>query len=161
VKPLFVGAVGVISSSLAEGRALFVGTIGLPLRRDAGTNFLHTQKLRGSRYFGVWPLSEAAKACFGRERWPKRRAVPQMFIEFEVGSPAHVAEAALELRSKGYDLLHPPRTDPWGQTVARLQTKDGLIIGISYVPWMHRRTTRRGKGTPRTRRGRRASDPPD
>lgn len=26
---------------------------------------------------------------------------------------------------------------PWGQTVARLQDPRGLLVGISYTPWMH------------------------
>ena len=29
------------------------------------------------------------------------------------------------------------RTEPWGQTVARLQSSEGAIIGISYAPSMH------------------------
>jgi hypothetical protein len=33
--------------------------------------------------------------------------------------------------------LHPARTEPWGQTVARLLTEDGLIVGISYAPPLH------------------------
>lgn len=49
MKPLFVGAVGVITSSLAEGRALYVDAIGLPLKQADGTNFLHSEKLDGSR----------------------------------------------------------------------------------------------------------------
>jgi len=152
VKPLFIGAVGVITSSLAEGRALYVDAIGLPLDQADGTNFLHSEKLGGSRYFGVWPLSEAAKTCFGSESWPAGHPVPQLFIEFEVGSPAGVAAAASELESKGYGLLHGPRTDPWGQTVARLQTKDGLLIGISYVPWMHRRARQKRRRSRALRR---------
>ncbi len=137
MKPLFVGAVGVIASTLAEGRALFVDALGLPLEQGPGANFLATDKLDGSKYFGVWPLAEAAKACFGQETWPSGRPVPQMFVELEMESPAAVQEAAAELASKGYHLLHGPRTDPWGQTVARFQTKDGLVVGVSYVPWMH------------------------
>lgn len=152
MKPLFIGAVGVITSSLAEGRALYVDAIGLPLDQADGTNFLHSEKLGGSRYFGVWPLSEAAKTCFGSESWPAGHPVPQLFIEFEVGSPAGVAAAASELESKGYGLLHGPRTDPWGQTVARLQTKDGLLIGISYVPWMHRRARQKRRRSRALRR---------
>ncbi len=92
----------------------------------------------------MWPLSEAAKACFGSESWPTGHPVPQMFIEFEMASPASVAAAALELESKGYGLLHPRAPTRRGQTVARLQTKDGLVVGISYVPWMHRRTNQKG-----------------
>jgi hypothetical protein len=29
------------------------------------------------------------------------------------------------------------RTEPWGQTVTRLLTDDGLIVGISYAPSLH------------------------
>ncbi len=34
-------------------------------------------------------------------------------------------------------LLHEARAEPWGQTVARLQSSEGAIIGLSYVPSMH------------------------
>ena len=44
--------------------------------------------------------------------------------------------AAEELRAQGYELLHPPRTEPWGQTVARLQSPGGLIVGVSVTPSM-------------------------
>ncbi len=143
MKILFIGTVGVITRDREEGRRLFVDGLALPLKMAEGADFLFTQRLEGSRYFGVWPLSEAARVCFGVDRWPSDRLVPQMFIEFEVGDADSVGQAASELESLGYALLHPARKDTWGQTVARLQTKDGLIIGISYVPWMHRRSKRR------------------
>ena len=37
-----------------------------------------------------------------------------------------------------FTLLHDTRTEPWGQTVARLQTPEGTIVGISFAPWMTR-----------------------
>ena len=148
MRPQFIGAVGLITSSLAKGRALYVNDLGLPLRQAEGAGFLHSTRLGGGRYFGVWPLAEAARTCFGTNRWPADRPVPQMFIEFEMANPAGVSAAASELESKGYTLLHRPRTDSWGQTVARFQTEDGVIVGISYVPWMHR------PAGPKTRRAR-------
>jgi uncharacterized glyoxalase superfamily protein PhnB len=48
-----------------------------------------------------------------------------------------VAAAAQELQDAGHDLLHPPREEPWGQTVARLQSPEGAIVGISYTPALH------------------------
>ena len=144
---LFIGSVGVITRDRAEGRRLFVDSLRLPLKTAEGTEFLFSQGLEGSKYFGVWPLTEAAKICFGRDRWPSDRPVPQFFIEFELGDPDKVARAAAELESKGYTLLHGPRKDPWGQTVARMQTQDGAIIGLSYVPWMHRRRKARAGRT--------------
>ena len=32
---------------------------------------------------------------------------------------------------------HPPRQEPWGQTVARLQSPEGAVVGISYAPVLH------------------------
>jgi len=139
----FIGSIGVISRSRSAGRRFYRDSLNLPLVSAKGGDFLFTQKLEGSRYFGVWPLSEAARTCFGRDRWPRGHPVPQMFIEFEVGSPAAVTRAAAELTGQGLRLLHPPRTDPWGQRVVRLQTRDGLIVGISFVPWMHPKPRRR------------------
>jgi hypothetical protein len=63
--------------------------------------------------------------------------VPQVSIEFEVAGADTVQVAADELTEKGFTLLHEARTEPWGQTVARLQSSEGAIIGLSYAPWMH------------------------
>jgi predicted enzyme related to lactoylglutathione lyase len=79
-------------------------------------------------------LSEAAKSCFGTETWPEDTPVPQATIEFEV---ADVAAAAIEMEAAGCALIHGARTEPWGQTVARLLSPEGLLIGLSYAPWLH------------------------
>jgi hypothetical protein len=44
---------------------------------------------------------------------------------------------AEELRRDGFALLHDARTEPWGQTVARLQSVEGAIVGISLAPALH------------------------
>lgn len=85
----------------------------------------------------VWPLTQAAQACFGRPDWPAERPVPQASVEFEVEDAGAVQVAANELKARGFTLLHDARTEPWGQTVARLQSSEGLIIGLSYVPSTH------------------------
>jgi uncharacterized glyoxalase superfamily protein PhnB len=63
--------------------------------------------------------------------------VPQISIEFDVESAAAVEPAARELQQAGHELLHAAREEPWGQTVARLQSPEGAIIGISYIPSIH------------------------
>ena len=63
--------------------------------------------------------------------------MPQASIEFEVTDADTVQVAADELKEKGFTPLHEARTEPWGQTVARLQSSEGAIIGISYAPSMH------------------------
>ena len=73
----------------------------------------------------------------GTREWPADRTIPQACFEFEVADLAGVAAAAQELEGRGYHMLHGARTEPWGQTVARLLTDEGVIVGISYAPWMH------------------------
>jgi hypothetical protein len=63
--------------------------------------------------------------------------VPQASVEFEVETEEAVGEGAAELESAGHELLHPSRTEPWGQTVARILSAEGVIVGISYAPWQH------------------------
>jgi catechol 2,3-dioxygenase-like lactoylglutathione lyase family enzyme len=127
----FIAGVAVVAADPPKSRELYVDALGLPLEADAGGDYFHTEKIDGSRHFGVWPLSQAAQACFGSESWPTGVTVPQASIEFEVDDAGAVADAAAELEGKGFRLLHPARTEPWGQTVARLLSTEGLIIGIS------------------------------
>lgn len=70
-------------------------------------------------------------------RWPAERPVPQVSIELDVADAAAVGPAAQELEQAGYELLHPPRKEPWGHTVARLQSPEGAILGISDAPVLH------------------------
>jgi catechol 2,3-dioxygenase-like lactoylglutathione lyase family enzyme len=132
----FVSGVAVIAPDPAQSRRLYVDTLGLPLTSQGG-DYFHSEHIPGTKHFGVWPLSEAAQACFGNEQWPAHLAVPQVSVEFDVADAAGVQAAADELTAAGYELLHPARQEPWGQTVARLQSPEGAIVGISYVPSMH------------------------
>jgi catechol 2,3-dioxygenase-like lactoylglutathione lyase family enzyme len=133
---MFITSVAVVAADPPQSRKLYIDALGLPLEGD-GDGYYSSGNIPGCKHFGVWPLSEAAQACFGIPQWPADRAVPQASIEFEVRDPDAVAEAGGELQAAGYELLHPARTEPWGQTVARLLTDDGLIVGISYAPALH------------------------
>ena len=96
-----------------------------------------TPRFADNRHFGVWPLSQAAEACFGTSTWPAQVAVPQMSLEFELADPRAVADGADELRARGYQLLHDAKKEPWGQTVARLLSPEGVVVGLSYTPSLH------------------------
>jgi len=133
----FIASVAVIASEPAKSRELFVDALGLPLEASAGSDYFHSERIGGSKHFGVWPLAEAAQACFGREEWPADRPVPQASIEFEVEDANAVQAAADELTARGFTLLHEARTEPWGQTVARLQSIEGLIVAVSFAPSLH------------------------
>src|SRR3954447_6766298 len=131
----FIASFAVITPEPTASRGLYLDALGLPLE-SAGGDYFHGE-IEGSRHFGVWPLREAAQACFGADAWPQERPTPQASVEFEVGSAEAVEAAAQEVAAAGYQLLHGAREEPWGQTVARLQTLEGVIVGISFVPSMH------------------------
>lgn len=132
----FLTSVAVISPDPSASRMLYVDALGLPLTAE-GDGYLHSEGIDGCKSFGIWPLSQAALACFGAPDWPRDRPVPQVSIEFEVADTGTVQVAADELKQAGYMLLHEARTEPWGQTVARLQSSEGAIVGLSYAPSLH------------------------
>jgi len=133
---LFIASMAVVTADPPRSRQLYIDALGLPLEGE-GDGYYSSGNIAGSKHFGVWPLTEAAQACFGTPEWPAGRVVPQASIEFEVKDADAVAAAGEELQAAGYELLHPARTEPWGQTVARLLSGDGLIVGISYIPMFH------------------------
>ena len=133
----FLSTVAVIAPDPPASRELYVDALGLPLEGPGGDEYHHSGQIGGCKHFGVWPLSQAAEPCFGTARWPAERPVPQVSIEFDVADAMAVAAAAQELQEAGYELLHPAREEPWGQTVARVQSLEGAIVGISYAPSLH------------------------
>lgn len=135
----FIASVSVVSPDPATSRRLYVDTLGLPLR-EIEDGYAYSEAVGGSKHFGIWPLSQAADACFGTPTWPADFTVPQASIEFELADADAVASGAAELEAAGYTLIHSARTEPWGQTVARLITSEGLIAGLSYAPWLHETT---------------------
>jgi catechol 2,3-dioxygenase-like lactoylglutathione lyase family enzyme len=132
----FLATVAVIAPDPISSRKLYVEALGLPMQGE-GDGYYHSEQIAGCKSFGIWPLSQAAQACFGTDQWPVGRPVPQVSIEFDVADAAAVDPAARELEQTGYELLHGAREEPWGQTVARLQSPEGAIIGISYAPVLH------------------------
>jgi catechol 2,3-dioxygenase-like lactoylglutathione lyase family enzyme len=132
----FVATVAVIAPDPMKSRSLYVDALGLPLRGEAD-GYYHSEQISGCKSFGIWPLGQAAQACFGTDEWPAGRPVPQVSIEFDVADSTAVEPAAHDLEQAGYELLHGAREEPWGQTVARLQSPEGAIIGISYAPVLH------------------------
>ncbi len=133
----FISTLAVIAPDPPKSGELYIEALGLPLEAGPGSEYFHSEQIEGSKHFAIWPLSEAAQACFGVPKWPADRPVPQMSLEFEVRDADAVGSAVEELRQLRFELLHGRREEPWGQTVARLQSPEGSIIGISYIPSMH------------------------
>jgi catechol 2,3-dioxygenase-like lactoylglutathione lyase family enzyme len=136
VKIEFIASVAVITRDAKASRQLYMDALGLPLKQLDGDYFA-SEEVGGCKHFGVWPLEQAAEACFGTPTWPEHVEAPQMSLEFELADAAAVAEGAAELRSQGYQLLHDAKVEPWGQTVARLLSPEGAVVGLSYAPSLH------------------------
>jgi hypothetical protein len=47
-----------------------------------------------------------------------------------------VRAASVVLKQRGYTLLVDTREEPWGQTVTRLLSPEGLLVGLTYTPWL-------------------------
>jgi uncharacterized glyoxalase superfamily protein PhnB len=79
----------------------------------------------------------AAQSCFGQNDWPGHIPEPTVTIEFELRDVAAVEAAVQEMKEKGQELIHEARLEPWGQTVARFISPEGVLVGLSYAPWLH------------------------
>ncbi len=129
----FVASIAPIVRDADATRTFYRDALGLSFEGEEG-DYLFTHKLEGTKHFGLWPLAEAATACFGTTEWPADLAVPQASIEFEV---ADVEAAAAELEALGYQLIHGARTEPWQQITARLLSPEGLLVAVCFTPSFH------------------------
>lgn len=114
----------------------FCGDAGFPLTELAPA-YYGTDDVEGVKAFALCPLAQAAENTFGTPDWPADLPIPQAWIELDVDSADAVAEAAAEMVSAGHRLIREAREEPWKQTTARLLSPEGLLVGISYTPWMH------------------------
>ena len=132
MKVLFIAGFGPISAEPEESRRLYEDVLGIQFKLEDG-DYRHTEELKGSNTFAVWPLAQAAQSCFGTAEWPAGVARPQAWLEFDVDD---VEAATRELEGRGYKLLVSNRTEPWGQVVSRLISPEGLLVGVTMTPWM-------------------------
>ena len=132
IRVLFIAGFGPIVPDAVASRDLYRQTLGIPFKEESD-GYLHTEALKGTNSFALWPLSQAAQSCFGKDSWPDDIPVPQAWLEFDVDS---VEEATAELQSQGYQMLVKGRKEPWGQTVSRFIGPEGLLVGITVTPLM-------------------------
>jgi catechol 2,3-dioxygenase-like lactoylglutathione lyase family enzyme len=132
VNVLFIAGFGPIVRDTAQSRKLYSEVLGIPFKEESG-EYLHTEALKGANTFALWPLSQAAQSCFGKDSWPDNVPVPQAWLEFDVDS---VQEATAALESRGYRVLIESKKEPWGQTVSRFLSPEGLLVGITFTPAM-------------------------
>jgi hypothetical protein len=134
IEVLFIAGFGPIVREKITSRKLYCEALGIPFTEESG-DYLHTENLQGAKTFALWPLSQAARSCFGIDSWPVDTPVPQAWLEFDVD---HVENATADLESQGYQVLVKNKKEPWGQTVTRLLSPEGLLIGITCTPSMRK-----------------------
>jgi len=127
---LFIAGFGPIVRDAEASRTLYRDILGITFTEESG-GYLHTEAMDGAKTFALWPLSQAAQSCFGRNAWPADIPVPQAWLEFDVES---VESATLALEARGYRMLVRSKREPWGQVVTRLMSPEGLLVGITFTP---------------------------
>lgn len=132
MKVLFVAGFGPIAADVDSSRKLYADALGITFKEEEG-EYRHTEEVEGVKTFAIWPLAQAAESCFGTQTWPADLAVPQAWLEFDVDD---LEAATRELEERGYRLLVRERKEPWGQVVTRLLSPEGLLVGVTFTPWM-------------------------
>lgn len=94
-----------------------------------------TETVPGAKSLVLWPLSQAAQSCLGKDSWPRDIRAPQAWLEFDVDS---VEKATSILESEGYRMLVRNKKEPWGQILSRFVSSEGLLVGITFPPVMRK-----------------------
>lgn len=139
----FVAGFGPIVRDTDRGRAFWGDGLGIGLE-EAAPGYWTNDDLEGVKAFALWPLTQAAESTFGSPEWPDDIAAPQAWIELDVESAEDVAPAVAELEAAGHRVLRAAQEEPWGQTTSRLLSPEGLLVGVTYTPWMHKQADSRG-----------------
>ena len=139
MKVAFIAGFGPIVREPEAALAFWRDGLGVELEEPAPGYFTN-DSLEGVKAFALWPLTQAAEAVFGSPEWPADIPVPQAWIELDVESAAAVGEGLSEMEASGHRVLRAAHEEPWGQTTARLLSPEGLLVGITFTPWMHDHT---------------------
>jgi catechol 2,3-dioxygenase-like lactoylglutathione lyase family enzyme len=130
-----IAGFAVITEDVAASRALYQDRFGLPFKVKDGYHYV--DGFDGAKHFGIWPLAAAAQSCFGMTEWPEHIPRPQTTIEYELEHIESVQAAVRELKAAGQEFVHEARLEPWGQTIARFISPEGVLVGLSFAPWLH------------------------
>ena len=76
LKVLFIAGFGPIVRDTGESRKLYRDALGISFKEEPD-GYLHSEAVPGAKSFALWPLSQAAHSCFGKDSWPKDIPAPQ------------------------------------------------------------------------------------
>ena len=134
IKVLFIAGFGPIVANQEAGEHLYCDLLQLPLKKiDGYDGYLHSGAIKGVKHFALWPLDKAALSCFGRSEWPADLPVPQSWLEMDVED---IEAATVILEKAGYRLLARLQKEPWGQTVTRFLSPEGILMAVTHTPFL-------------------------
>ena len=137
MKIAFVAGFGPVVRDVDASRGFWERGLGIGLE-EAAPDYFATDDLGGVRAFALWPLAQAAESTFGTDTWPDDLPIPTTWVELDVDSVEAVGAAVAELEAAGHRVLRGAQQEPWGQTTSRILSPEGILIGITYTPWMHK-----------------------
>ena len=137
MKVSFVAGFGPIVRDPDDAQRFWRDGLGIELE-EAAPQYFTNDDLEGVKAFALWPLSQAAESTFGSPEWPADIPAPQAWIELDVESADAVGAGVAELEAAGHRVLRGAHEEPWKQTTARLLSPEGLLVGVTYTPWMHK-----------------------
>ena len=137
----FVASVAPIVRDAEAARPIYRDALGLSFEGEAG-DYVFTDRLEGTKHFGLWPLSEAASACFGTAAWPADFPVPQASIEFEVADVAVAGRRAHRPRPAAHPSGPHRALGPGHRTAAEPGGPAHRRLPHAVAPWPARRLTR-------------------
>jgi hypothetical protein len=134
LKIIFVAGFGPIVRDYRASLAVYGGMLNLPLTQMPGDpTYYHVESIEGVKHFALWPLANAAQSCFGVDTWPDDIPVPQAWLEFDVED---IKAATAVVQAKSLHLFVAARVEPWGQTVTRFLSPEGILVGLTDTPWL-------------------------
>ena len=119
IRVLFVAGFGPVVADRDKSDKLYRKVLALPLRHEQG-------------YEGYWQSQclEGVKHC---ALWPAHLPLPQAWLELDVED---IASATRILEQNGYALLTRLKEEPWGQTVTRFLSPEGILMAITHTPFL-------------------------
>jgi len=145
MKVSFVAGFGPIVRDADASQGFWRNGLGIEMKEIA-PEYFGTDDLEGVKAFALWPLTQASQSTFGTDAWPADIPAPQAWIELDVESPDAVDGAVEEMTSAGHRILRGATLEPWGQTTSRVLSPEGLLIGVTFTPWMHEGHDAKGPG---------------
>ena len=108
LKVLFIAGFGPIVRDTGESRKLYRDALGISFKEEPD-GYLHSEAVPGAKSFALWPLSQAAHSCFGKDSWPKDIPAPQAWLEFDV---ERVENTTAVLETRAYRMLVKNKKEP-------------------------------------------------